>query len=206
MILPAPMLLDEGRMGSPLGKPGWIYEVKYDGWRILAGIMDGKAHLATRNGADYTKAFPEVATSLAKLPGGPHIMDGEVCVLDDMGRSDFMRLQERARRKRWYEGCDPVVYCVFDLLAKDGRALIEQPVEKRKQQLRALLPPDLPAVLYVDHFPAEQGRALFQQVKGLELEGLVAKRLGSTYKPGERSLDWVKVKRAGHVPPERFKR
>src|SRR5687767_1272302 len=114
MILPSPMLLDEGRIGSPLGQPGWIYELKHDGWRILAGIMDRKAHLATRNGADYTQAFPEVAKSLAQLPGGPHILDGEVCVLDDQGYSDFMRLQERARRKRWYEGCDPVVYCVFD--------------------------------------------------------------------------------------------
>jgi bifunctional non-homologous end joining protein LigD len=206
MILPVPMLLDEGRVGSPLGKPGWIYEIKYDGWRIMDGIMDGNAHLATRNGADYTKAFPEVATSLAKLPGGTHILDGEVYVLDEAGRSDFMRLQERARRKRWYEGCDPVVYCPFDLLAKDGRSLIEEPVEKRKQQLRALLPPNLPAVLYVDHCSAEHGRGLFEQAKALEMEGLVAKRLGSTYKPGERSLDWVKVKRKGAIPPERFKR
>jgi bifunctional non-homologous end joining protein LigD len=206
MILPAPMLLDEGRVGTPLGKPGWIYEIKYDGWRVLAGIVDGKVHLATRNGADYTKAFPEVAKDLSTLDGGPHILDGEVCVLDDAGRSDFMRLQERARRKRWYEGCDPVVYCVFDLLAKDGRSLIDQPVEKRKQQLRDMLSPDLPAVLYVDHFPAEHGRALFEQAKALGIEGLVAKRLGSTYHPGERSLDWVKVKRKGAIPPERFKR
>lgn len=98
---------------------------------------------------------------LIQLPGGPHILEGEVCLRDELGRSNFDLLQQRAHRRRWYEGADPVVFCAFDLLAQDGKPL---------------------------------------------LEGLVVERLGSPYKPGERSPDWTKVKRKGAVPPERFKR
>lgn len=122
MILPAPMLLSEGKRPAPFGQVGWIFDIKYDGWRLLAGARDGKVQLATRNGVDATNWFPEVVQGLASLAGGPHILDGEVCVLDDLGRSDFNRLQDRAGRRRWFHGCDPVVFCAFDLLARDGRA------------------------------------------------------------------------------------
>ena len=149
---------------------------------------------------------PEVVQGLSGLPGGPHILDGEVCVLDDLGRSDFNRLQDRARRRRWYEGVDSVVFCAFDLLALNGRSLIGVPVEQRKALLQALLDPAPPSVLHVGHFEAAEGRKLYADAKELKLEGLVAKRLGSTYQPGERSPDWVKCKVPGAVPPERFKR
>lgn len=200
MILPAPMLLSESRV-PPFGKPGWIYEIKFDGHRTLAGIQDGQVQLASRTGVDVTKKYPEVVRGLATLPGGPHVIDGEVCVLDELGRSDFDRLQTRKR------GGEAVTFCAFDLLARDGRSLIGLPVEARKAQLQELLTPALESVLYVDHFDAEHGRAMFEgPVHQLKLEGLVAKRLGSPYRPGERSADWVKVKRPGAVPAERFKR
>ena len=141
--------------------------------------------------------FPEVVRGLGGLSGGPHIIDGEVCVLDDLGRSDFDRLQDRARRRRWYEGCDPVVFCAFDLLARDGRSLIGLPVEARKAQLSELLTPAPSAVLLVGHVDAAHGRQLFDTAKELKLEGLVAKRLGSIYLPGQRSVDWVKCKVPG---------
>jgi bifunctional non-homologous end joining protein LigD len=99
-----------------------------------------------------------------------------------------------------------VVFCAFDLLARDGRSLIGLPVQARKAQLRELLTPARPAVLFVGHLDAEHGRQLFEDAVELKLEGLVAKRLGSLYRPGERSLDWVKCKVPGAVPPERFKR
>lgn len=199
------MLLSETKF-PVLGRPGWIYEIKWDGYRMVAGVAAGQAALRSRGGADYTKTFPEVANGLAQLGAGPHILDGEVVVLDEQGRADFNALQDRARRRRWREGDRPVVFMVFDALALDGRALIGEPVEARKAALKKLLSSNLPAVKYVDHFDAEHGPSLFKQAVQLELEGLVAKRLGSVYKPGERSEDWVKVKRPGAIPPERFKR
>lgn len=210
MRLPAPMLLSE--KGPPLGTPGWVYEPKHDGYRIVAGIVNGVVSLRTRGQrdpekpTDATRWFPEVVESLAQLPGGPHILDGEVVVLDDNGRSDFNRLQDRARRRRKVEGADPVHYLVFDTMAIDGRPLIGEPLEVRKAALKTLLEGAGPAVVYVEHFAAEHGRDLFRQAKILKLEGLVGKKLGSFYVPGERSADWCKHKVPGAVPPERFKR
>jgi bifunctional non-homologous end joining protein LigD len=206
MILPAPMLLSEGKRQAPFGQEGWLYEIKFDGWRLVAGIYDGKVTLMTRGGADATKWFPEITEGLAAIPGGPHVLDGEVCVLDDLGRSNFDRLQYRARRRKWYTGCDPVVFCAFDLLTTNGRSLLSLPVGFRKRKLEELLTPPVSSVLYVGHFDAANGQELFNQAKDLGLEGLVAKRLGSVYVPGERSKDWVKCKVPGAVPAERFKR
>lgn len=206
MILPAPMLLHEGRRPLPFGQPGWIYELKFDGWRMIAGVENGNVQLMTRNGADYTRAFPEVVAGLSTLPGGPHILDGECCVLDVVGRSDFQRFQDRAKRKRWYDGCDPVVYCAFDLLARDGRSLIGLPLETRKHQLAQLLTPCPHSVLFVGHFDAADGAKMYEQARALELEGLVGKRLGSPYQPGVRTRDWIKCKVPGAINPERFKR
>jgi bifunctional non-homologous end joining protein LigD len=206
MILPAPMLAPE-TLRPPFTDPAWIYEIKFDGYRCMAGVDHGQVRLATRRGMDCTGWFPEVAQGLAQLPGGPHVIDGEICVLDELGRSDYNRLQDRARRRCFYPECDPVVFCAFDLLAVDGRSIIGLPIEARKAKLAALLSPAPPSVLYVGHFEPEHGRVMFEQaVHQLGLEGLVAKRLGSPYRPGERSPDWIKVKRPGAVTPERFVR
>jgi bifunctional non-homologous end joining protein LigD len=207
LILPAPMLLHTGPRLPPFDKPGWLYELKFDGYRMVAGVDQGQVQLATRKGIDCTRWFPEVAEGLARLSGGPHILDGEICVLDELGRSDYNRLQDRARRRCFYPECDPVVFCAFDLLAIDGRSVIGLPIEARKAKLATLLSPAPHSVLYVGHFESQHGRVMFEQaVHQLGLEGLVAKRLGSPYRPGERSPDWVKVKRPGAVKPERFKR
>lgn len=206
MILPDPMLLSESAV-SPLGKRGWIYEVKYDGWRLMAGAAAGKVHIRTRGGADYTHVFPELVDAIAALPGGPHILDGEGVILDEHGHSSFERFQDRALpRRRPQSGADPVLFMVFDALMVDGRALIDEPVEVRKERLQQLLSESGGALRFVPHAPWDHGRSLYQQAKALNLEGLVAKRLGSVYKPGERTDDWQKVKVPGAVPPERFKR
>ena len=162
--------------------------------------------LRTRNGADCTKWFPEVSESLRNVAGGPYVTDGEVCVLDELGRSDFDRLQDRARRRRRYEGDDPVVYCVFDLMAEGDVVRINEPLHKRKVRLQKVLGTQpLAAVVVVGHF--QSGRQLFEQaVHQFKLEGLVAKRADSPYRPGVRSSDWVKVKRQAAIPAERFKR
>ncbi len=116
------------------------------------------------------------------------------------------RLQDRAKRRKWYEGADPVVFCAFDLLVRDGRSLIGLPIEGRKQQLQELLSPLPTSTTYVGHFESELGPELFAKAQTLKLEGLVAKREGSIYLPGERSKDWIKCKVPGSVPAERFKR
>ncbi|WP_454735340.1 ATP-dependent DNA ligase [Cupriavidus necator] len=195
-----PMLLCE-RKTIPR-EPGWHFEIKYDGYRMLAttGIAP---RLMSKSGADATSWFPELVTAMAQLPPG-HILDGEVCVLDDIGRSDFERLHARARRKGWYKGADAAVYCVFDLLIGKGMDLRGQPLEQRKAALRKLIGPPAPGLLFVDS--VEDGAWLYGHALSLRLEGVVGKRSGSTYQDGVRSPDWVKVKRPGAVPPRRFKR
>lgn len=195
----SPMLLTERKSLPTTGD--WLWEVKFDGYRVLAAT--GQPYLKTKNGADATAWFLEIAATLATLPVG-NIFDGEVCVLDDIGRSDFERLQTRARRRGRRPGDDAVVYCVFDLLVNGGKDLREQPVEKRKAALRKLLAGEPPGFLYVQD--VEDGAWLYGAALKLGLEGIVGKRAGSTYQAGVRSPDWIKVKRPGAVPPERFKR
>ncbi|MGJ7497181.1 hypothetical protein ACSFA8_19135 [Variovorax sp. RT4R15] len=198
------MLFDERPFD--FGEPGWIYELKFDGYRLLAEFGSGKVKLRTRNGADATRWFPELGRSLQEIEGGPFVTDGEVCVLDELGRSDFDRLQDRASRRRWYEGADPVTYAAFDLLVDKGQDITAAPLLERKAKLADLLTPPLPNILMVGHFE-EGGEDLFKTaVHTLELEGLVAKRMASIYTPGSRTRDWVKVKRKGAIPLQRFQR
>jgi len=183
--------------GKPFTDPAWIYEVKYDGYRCLARAGGGQpTELRTKSGVDCTAWFPEVADLLAMLSGGPHVIDGEVCVLDDIGRSDFEKLQARARRRRWVPGADQVTFCAFDLLYRDGRSVMALPLMERKAMLQQLLAPLKGLLVVVGDFPAEAG--LFDRfVLGAKLEGFVAKRLASTYQPGVISRDWLKIKRPG---------
>ncbi|QFZ87645.1 hypothetical protein GFK26_18250 [Variovorax paradoxus] len=197
------MLLDERPVD--FDEPGWLYEIKFDGYRVAAEF-DGEVRLRTRNGTDCTKWFPEITQALAKVKGGQYIVDGEMCVLDELGRSDFDKLHDRARRRRWYEGASPVVYCVFDLLVYRGVDISQQPLVQRKAALAKLFKPAKPGILVVRHFDDQPQRIFEEAVIPLKLEGLVAKRAASTYQPGVRSTDWVKVKRKGAVPPERFNR
>ena len=200
----SPMLLDERPLD--LDASGWVYEFKYDGCRLMAAGGHGTARLWTRNSADATLWFPEIVESLSELRGGPYVFDGEVSVLDDLGRSDFIRLQHRARERRSFEGADKVAYCIFDLLMDGGANIMGKPLVERKRRLREILTPPLDGLQYVQH-KDERGRELYEQaVMQLKLEGIVAKRADSIYQPGVRSRDWVKVKRPGAVPAEGFKR
>ncbi|MDM0117639.1 hypothetical protein QTI66_36650 [Variovorax sp. J22R133] len=103
-----PMLLDERPLA--LDEPGWLYEIQFDGYRVTA--MFGKCTLRTRNGARATTWFPEIGQSLAKAPGGPHVTDGEVCFLDDLGRSDFEQLQERPSGASGLKACSSMAQIV----------------------------------------------------------------------------------------------
>jgi bifunctional non-homologous end joining protein LigD len=195
LAIPAPMRATEG--GKPFSSPEWIYEIKYDGYRAMARAGGGHTtELRTKSGVDCTAWFPEIADLLTMLPGGPHVLDGEACVLDEIGRSDFERLQARARRRRWVTGADQVTLCAFDLLYLDGRSVMALPLTERKAMLQQLLAPLKGLLVVVGDFPAEA--SLFDQVVlGAKLEGFVAKRLASPYAPGVVSPDWRKVKRPG---------
>ncbi|MDM0032270.1 hypothetical protein QTI33_09030 [Variovorax sp. J22P271] len=197
-----PMLLDHRPL--PLTAPGWLFEIQYDGYRLTAMFGDGECRLRTRGGANATSWFPEVANSLAAIRGGPYVTDGEVCVFDEIGRSDFDRLQIRARRRRWFKGCDPVGYAIFDLLVDHGIDVTHYTLLQRKALLGELLDPHPDNVLVVGYFSDDIPRIFNDAVLGLKLEGLVAKRDDSIYVPGTRSRHWVKVRREGAVPAQRF--
>ena len=205
----SPMLLDERKV-APAVQDVYVAEVKYDGYRVLAQFGDGACVLRTRNGADCTKWFPEVAIPLAEAHQGRMVVDGEMCIFDGAGRSDFDALHDRARRRRFSDGDVAVTFCVFDALVFDGRDVMSLPLVRRKGLLEDLLAPGLLNVLYARHISSGDVENpltwLYARALELQLEGIVGKRADSIYTPGERSRSWFKLKRPGAVPPEQFHR
>ncbi len=193
--------------------PAWLFELKYDGYRLLAARPGAKGFLRYRSGLDATQAFPEITRAMSALPYEGLVLDGEVVVLDDDARPNFQRLQQRAMllRARDIDRAmreHPVTFYAFDLLALFGHDLRALPLTVRKQLLAKVLP-TTGTIRYADHIP-EQGEALMQQVRALGLEGIVAKRADSTY-PGVRTASWLKIRVeqtrdfvvVGYTKPER---
>jgi len=190
----SPMLAETRE--EPFSRAGWIFEVKLDGYRMRAAKDDGAARLITRNGNDYTAAFPELARALAALPVSHLLMDGELVILDEAGRPSFQRLQNRARIGRApdirHAAVEtPGTLYLFDLMALEGFDLRSLPLIKRKALLRKLLPAAGP-LRYSEHFERD-GEALYDQAVGMGLEGIVAKQADSPYKSGRSEL-WLKVR------------
>ncbi|HXY68648.1 MAG TPA: DNA ligase D, partial [Gemmatimonadales bacterium] len=181
---------------KPFSKPGWIFELKLDGYRILASRERGEGRLTTRNGNDLTAAFPEVVRSLAALPFADLVLDGELVVNDDAGRPSFHRLGERARMsratdiRRWSVE-QPASLFLFDLLAAEGCDARGLPLLERKKLLRMVVP-EAGALRYLDHFETD-GETVYAQVTKLGLEGIVAKKADGPYRAG-RSPSWIKVR------------
>ena len=176
--------------------PAWLFELKYDGFRVLAAREGGEARLVYRRGADATAVYPEVARALLGLPFADVVLDGEVVVLDEQGRPSFQRLQKRAQQRRTADvqrGAleTPATHYAFDLLGFEGYDLRPLPLEERKRLLQGLLPRAGP-LRYVDHVEAE-GESFYDEVSRLRLEGLVAKRRDSAYRAG-RSAQWLKLR------------
>jgi bifunctional non-homologous end joining protein LigD len=185
------MLLSES--SSRFDESQYCAEVKHDGYRVLCGYGRGDVQLRSKSGADCTRWFPEIVQSLSAILSGEHIVDGEMVVQDGKGRSDFNAVHARAMRRRWSPGDPPVVYAVFDILVHNGRDVTRLELEERKELLRELLTPAPPSILYVDYVVGAVS-ALFQWAAQKQLEGIVAKRRGSIYRPGVRSPDWRKMK------------
>lgn len=162
---------------KPFDDPDWWFELKWDGYRCIAAGDTGGNRLTSRRGLDLADRFPQVAA--LDLPAG-WVLDGEVVVPDDEGRPNFSLLQA---------GGNPL-YVVFDVLAGPDEELIGLPLEERRRRLGdlALAPP-----VVIPQPVLGQGTALYDAVVSQGLEGVVAKRAGSTYSPGRRSPDWRKV-------------
>jgi bifunctional non-homologous end joining protein LigD len=177
-------------------RDGWIFELKLDGYRLLASKMGGDVLLLTRNGNDYTAVFPEVAKAVRALPFEQCIVDGEVVVMDAQGRPSFSRLQQRGRLSSTIDITRaavelPSTYYAFDLISLEGYDLRSLPLTRRKALLMETLP-TLGAVRPLDHIERE-GDAFLKQVEALGLEGMIAKRADTPYRGG-RSDVWLKVK------------
>lgn len=186
-----PMLAVTGEL--PFG-PAWVYEFKWDGVRAIAAVEDGAVRLYARSGTEITAAYPELAPLGAQVPDA--VLDGEVVVLTEQGIPSFtalaerMHVRERARAAR-LAAAMPVTYMIFDLLRLNGVDLTGRPYQDRRAALDGLglggsrwaVPPVFP-----------DGPATYEAAGEHGLEGVVAKRRTSAYRPGVRSPDWVKVK------------
>lgn len=165
----------------------WLHEIKFDGYRMLARIDQGRCRMVSRNGHDWTARFPTIATACAALPLRQAWLDGEVVALDRHGISRFHDLQALIA-----DGRDAgLTYQLFDLVHLDGHDLAKVALEERKRLLKALLPADGP-LRYTDHLDG-QGAAFRRQACAFALEGVVSKRRDRPYRPG-RGKDWLKVK------------
>jgi bifunctional non-homologous end joining protein LigD len=189
-----PMLAE--RADAPFSAPGWIFELKYDGYRMLAAAGTSGAALYTRNGIDATPRFPEVARALAALPVEYAVLDGEIVAQGPDGRPSFERLQQRALLTRPAEIAraaieSPVLYQVFDLLGFGDVDLRDLPLARRKAFLARLLPP-LGALRLAPHFE-QRGEAVYAEIQALGLEGMLAKRADAPYRSG-RSSAWKKIR------------
>ena len=179
--------------------PEWHFELKLDGYRMLATGGGGEAGLLTRNGHDALPTFPEVGRALRRLPFRRVILDGEVVVHDAAGYPSFRHLQKRARlsraldvRRASFEA--PASFYAFDLLAFDDHDVRGLTLSERRRFLREVVPEAGP-IRFSEHFEG-CGKALFRQVREMGLEGIMAKRADSRY-TGGRSPDWLKI-HAGH--------
>jgi len=175
----------------------WVYELKYDGFRLLSYGGAGRATLRYRSGLDSTERFPEIASAIRALPIADLVLDGEIVVLDSDGKPDFHKLAARAQITRASEIqraalTAPVTYVVFDLIAAGGHDLRQLPLVDRKAVLAAMLPKVGP-LKYSEHI-AGKGEALLAAVVARGLEGVVAKKANSPYR-STRSKEWLKLKR-----------
>src|ERR687887_2002050 len=168
---------------------GWVFEVKWDGFRAVGRVSGGEATLTSRNGNDLTGRFANVAKELPKALKTPDaVLDGEVCALDEQGRSSFSAMQQG-------KPGTPIVYYVFDLLEVDGEPILDRPLVERRERLARLLDRRNRTIRLSEAF--DDGQALLAAAREQGLEGVIAKRADSLYQPGKRGREWLKIKTHG---------
>ena len=172
---------------APVGND-WLHEVKWDGYRILATVVDGKARLWSRNAVEWTAKVPELAAAISSLKVKDGQFDGEMVVLRG-GVSSFNALQGRLSAER----AEPATYVLFDMPYLNGEDLRRRPLIERKKKLEALLKRRKNPLLAYSAHQVGHGREIFEQAQYNGLEGIVSKKVDSPYR-GERNGDWVKIK------------
>ena len=170
---------------TPPTGPDWIYEIKHDGFRIIARRDGKKVRLLSRKGKDLTYRFPLLVQAIAELPVNSCIIDGEAIITDATGLAVFSLI-------RSYRNGLRATLCAFDLIEVDGEDLRWRTIEDRKSLLKRLIGSKHPGIAFNKHFDVE-GSVVFHHACKLGCEGIVSKRLGSPYRFG-RSNDWIKVK------------
>ncbi|WP_026451246.1 DNA ligase D [Aequorivita capsosiphonis] len=178
-------------LASPAKKifkdPDWVFELKWDGYRVISNIKDGKVELYSRNGISYNSKFASIKKELEAIPHDC-ILDGEVVIVDKTGTPDFQKLQKYDPEKTKGE----LRYYVFDLLHLNGMDTISLPLLERKSFLPEILE-GLKNVLYCNHLAA-MGPTLYKKAIDAGMEGVIAKKADSVYDPGYRSENWLKIK------------
>jgi DNA ligase D-like protein (predicted ligase) len=170
-------------------KGDWLFEMKLDGYRMQASIAGDQVRLYTRNGHDWTRQFGYVVPALSRLTKGTALIDGELCAIDEQGRSNFTLL------KNSLDGSKPVLFYAFDLLELNGEDIARLPQVERKRRLEALLRnvPEADPVAYSDHIVGS-GEDVFRAMCEGGYEGMIAKSPTARYYGGDRSSTWLKIK------------
>ena len=189
-----PMLAES--IEKPFDDPDWLFEIKWDGYRAIAFIENGKVRLVSRNQNELTARYPELKDMPEFVKAKTAILDGEVVALDVDGRASFSLMQQRTGFRpggqRAAERADvPVLYYAFDVLYLDGYDWRRVPLEGRKKKLASILETG-DSLRYSDHYEA-QGKALFEIARDKKLEGILAKKRNSYYEE-RRSREWLKIK------------
>ncbi|MEA2546051.1 MAG: bifunctional non-ous end joining protein LigD [Chloroflexota bacterium] len=180
-------------VGGPFDGPEWLFEVKWDGFRVEAVVDGGAVRLWTRGEKDAAQSyFGPFLDPPSWIEARRAVVDGEVIALDKRGEPDFALLQARIKGRGGAAEPTPFVYEVFDLLHLDGRSLLDEPLEERRRLLASVLRPD-PRVRLSEHIEAD-GVAFFEVARARGLEGIMAKDRHSPYVPGARSMAWQKIK------------
>ena len=171
---------------QPFDSKDWLYETKWDGFRLVAEVGRGSVRLFSRNGIEVTARYPTIAQALRTITE-PCVIDGELVALDAKGRVRFQLLQNALR-----DESTKLRYCVFDLLFLDGKDMRRKPLLERKALLKQALPRNS-LLRYSKHIKAK-GIALFKKAKQAGLEGVMAKRAAGLYYSGKRTREWLKFK------------
>lgn len=191
------MLATAGSLPPPREDDAWAYEMKWDGVRAVVYVADGTARVLTRSDRDVTGTYPEISMMAASLGSQQFVLDGEIVAFDGTGRPDFGELQQRMHvvspsAVQSLLATVPVSFLAFDLLQLEGKSALKLPYEQRRELLERL---ELAGPRWATP-PAfvGDGAAAVAASQGQGLEGVVAKRRTSTYVPGSRSRDWLKIK------------
>lgn len=170
---------------KPFDDKDWVFETKWDGFRMIADIKPNKVTLYSRNGTNVTARYPTIVKALKKIKLRA-VIDGELVALDTKGRSRFQLLQNALNTKTRLE------YCVFDLLFLDGKDLRKKTLLERKAELKKIMPKT--SLLRFSEHRAKNGTRFFKEAKKANLEGIMAKRAAGLYYSGKRTREWLKIK------------